>query len=179
MVMKFSKQGDEGFTSLLGGQRIPKSDDRPEAYGTLDEATSALGLGRASACKARTREIILEVQKDLVLLGAELATVPEDSPRFDYRITSRQVERLEKWISDLQAEVKLSPEFIYPGGTVSGAAIDLARTMVRRAERKTVVLLHRKFIRNPEVLRFLNRLADLLFVLARYEEAPPPPCATP
>jgi cob(I)alamin adenosyltransferase len=176
MVMKFSKKGDKGYTSLLGGRRISKSDARPEAYGTLDEASSALGLARASAQKVKTREIIMEIQKDLVLLGAELATLPEGSSRPDYRITPRHVERLEGWIDELQRDVALKMEFVCPGETVAGAAIDLGRTIVRRAERKAVGLMHGKILRNPEVLRFLNRLADLLFVLARYEEVTEPPC---
>jgi cob(I)alamin adenosyltransferase len=176
MVMKFSKKGDKGFTSLLGGRRVSKSGARPETYGTLDEASSALGLARASAKKAKTREIIMGIQRDLVLLGAELATLPEDASRHDYRITPRHVERLEGWIDELQRDVALKNEFICPGETVAGAAIDLGRTIVRRAERKAVALLHRKIIGNPEILRFLNRLADLLFVLARYEEGAEPPC---
>lgn len=174
--MKFSKKGDKGFTSLLGGQRIPKSGPRPEAYGTLDEASSALGLARASARRAKTREVILGIQKDLLLLGAELATAPEDTPKFDYQITPQQVERLEHWIEELQREVAVKNEFICPGETVSGAAIDLGRTIVRRAERKAVGLVQEKIISNPEVLRFLNRLADLLFVLARFEEGSDPSC---
>ena len=176
MAMKFSKKGDKGFTSLMGGQRVPKSGPKPEAYGTLDEASSALGLARASAKKPRTREIILRIQKDLVLLGAELATLPEDASRYKYEITSQHVERLEGWIEELQEKVVLKNEFICPGESVAGAAIDMGRTIVRRAERKAVELLQQKMISNPEVLRFLNRLADLLFVLARYEEVSNSPC---
>ncbi len=176
MTIKFSKKGDKGFTSLMGGQRVPKSGPRPEAYGTLDEASSALGLARASARKAETREIILSIQKDLLLLGAELATPPEDASKYGYQLTLHHVERLEGWIDKLQREVALKNEFICPGETVSGAAIDLGRTIVRRAERKAVGLLQQKIISNPEVLRFLNRLADLLFVLARYEESSDPSC---
>ncbi len=176
MVMKFSKKGDEGFTSLMGGQRVPKSGPRPEVYGTLDEASSALGLARAAARRSRTKEILLDIQKDLLLLGAELATLPEDAARYDYRITSLQVGRLEEWISELQTGMKLANQFVCPGETISGAAIDLGRTIVRRAERKAVRLSQEKVIENPEVLRFLNRLADLLFVLARYEEASESSC---
>lgn len=176
MTIKFSKKGDKGFTSLMGGQRVPKSGPRTEAYGTLDEASSALGLARASARKAKTREIILSIQKDLLLLGAELATAPEDAPQYDYQLNPQHVDRLEQWIEELQTEVALKNEFICPGETVAGAAIDLGRTIVRRAERKAVDLLQQKIISNLEVLRFLNRLADLLFVLARYEEGSDPSC---
>lgn len=168
--MKFSKKGDRGFTSLLGGQRIPKSGPRPEAYGTLDEASSALGLARAAATRLKTKEIILDLQKDLLILGAELATVAEDMKKYSYQITTEHIARLEGLIEELQVEVKLKNEFILPGATMASAAIDLARAIVRRAERKAVRLFQEKIIDNVDVLRFLNRLADLLFTLARYEE---------
>lgn len=176
MVMKFSQKGDEGYTSLLGGQRIPKCEARPEVYGTLDEASSALGLAKASAQGARTREIILQIQKDLLVLGAELATAEEDLPKYPQRITAAHVISLERLIDELQKDVTIGGEFILPGGTLSSAAIDLARTIVRRAERKAVSLRQEKVICNGEVLRFLNRLADLLFTLARYEEGTEKAC---
>jgi cob(I)alamin adenosyltransferase len=168
--MKFSSKGDRGTTSLLGGQRVSKSGPRPEAYGTLDEATSALGLAKASAIKDRTKEIIIRIQQDLMVLGAELATAPEDLSTFSYRITSEHGDYLERLIDELQTRVEIKNEFILPGGTVAGAAIDLTRAIIRRAERKTVRLFQEKIIANGETLRFLNRLADLLFVLARFEE---------
>jgi cob(I)alamin adenosyltransferase len=174
--MKFSKKGDRGFTSLLGGQRIPKSGPRPEAYGTLDEASSALGIARASATRPETKKIIISIQKDLLVLGAELATAPEDSEKYPHRITTDHVDRLERIIEDLQKDLAMGKEFILPGETVASAAIDLGRTIVRRAERKAVRLLQEKIITNVEVLRFLNRLADLLFTLARYEEGQEKPC---
>jgi cob(I)alamin adenosyltransferase len=170
--MKFSSKGDRGTTSLLGGQRVSKSGPRPEAYGTLDEATSALGLAKASAAKEKTKEIIIRVQQDLLVLGAELATAPEDLSKFSYRITSEHGNRLERLIDELQTRVEIQNEFILPGGTLSGAAIDLTRAIIRRAERKSVRLFQEKIITNGEILRFLNRLADLLFVLARFEEKP-------
>ncbi len=170
MSMQFSKKGDQGFTSLMGGQRIPKCDARPDTYGTIDEASSALGIARASAARPKTKEIVMSIQKDLLLLGAELAILPEDSSRFSYRITASHVERVENWIEELQKEVTLGREFIFPGATLSSAAIDLARTIVRRAERCAVRLVQEKIITNKEVLRYLNRLADLIFTLARYEE---------
>jgi cob(I)alamin adenosyltransferase len=168
--MKFSSKGDRGTTSLLGGQRVPKSGPRPEAYGTLDEATSALGLAKASALKGETKEIIIRIQQDLIVLGAELATAPEDLSKFSYRITSAHGDYLERLIDELQTRVEIKNEFILPGGTVAGAAIDLARAIIRRAERKAVRLFQEKITANGEILRFLNRLADLLFVLARFEE---------
>jgi len=168
--MKFSKKGDRGFTSLLGGQRVPKSGPRPETYGTIDEAASALGMAKASASKEKTRGIITRLQKDLLILGAELATLPEDREKSSNRITAEYVDSLERLIAEIQDEVEIRREFILPGETLSGAALDLARAIVRRAERKAVRLFQEKTIDNGEVLRFLNRLADLLFVLARFEE---------
>jgi cob(I)alamin adenosyltransferase len=175
MTIKFSKKGDRGFTSLRGGQRVPKSSPRPDAYGTLDEASSALGIARASARKPGTGEFILHIQKDLLLLGAEMATESKDLAKFRGRITTRHVDRLERYLDELQSKVTLKNEFVFPGGALSAAAIDLARTILRRAERKAVGLFQQKIISNPEVLRYLNRLADFLFVLARYEENSSPP----
>ncbi len=170
MALKFSKKGDRGFTSLLGGQRILKSGPRPEAYGTLDEGSSALGMGRAAALRPKTKEILLSIQKDLLLLGAELSIAEEDLDKYPHRITGEHVERLEHLIETLQKDVVLKKEFIFPGETIASAAIDLGRTIIRRAERRAVCLFEEKAMANPEVLRYLNRLADLLFTLARYEE---------
>jgi len=174
--MKFSKKGDRGFTSLLGGQRIPKSGPRPEAYGTLDEASSALGIARASATRPKTKEILISIQKDLIVLGAELATAAEDLEKYPHQIKTDHVDRLERVIEELQKDMVMGKEFILPGETVASAAIDLGRTIVRRAERMAVRLLQEKIITNGEVLRYLNRLADLLFTLARYEEGRGKPC---
>jgi len=171
MVMKFSKKGDRGYTSLMGGQRVLKSGPRPEAYGTLDEASSALGIARATTTRPKSKEIILSIQKDLLILGAELSTADEDQKQSPNRITEDHVEQLERWIDELQRAVILKKEFVLPGETLASAAIDLGRTVIRRAERRVVRLLQEKIIQNPEVPRFLNRLGDLLFTLARYEES--------
>jgi len=168
--MKFSKEGDRGFTSLLGGQRVAKSGPRPETYGTIDEATSALGMAKASAGKEKTRTIIARLQRDLLVLGTELATLPEDRGKFPNRIEAENVASLERLIAELQDEVEIQREFILPGETLAGAALDLARAIVRRGERMAVRLFQENIIDNEEVLRFFNRLADLLFVLARFEE---------
>lgn len=170
MKIEYSRRGDAGETSLMGGQRIAKCDGRPETYGTLDEASSALGVARACTSSSKTKEIILSIQKDLAVLGAELATLPEDARKFPYRITTSHVQRLERLIADLQDEVTIGKEFIYPGANLSSAAIDLARTIIRRGERNAVRLMQDKIITNEDILRFFNRLADLLFTLARYEE---------
>ena len=111
-MIKFSKKGDRGFTSLIGGQRVPKSGPRPDTYGTLDEAASALGLAKASASKKKTREIINRIQKDLLILGAELATAPEDRDKFPGRIAAENADSLERLIAELQDAVKIKKEFI-------------------------------------------------------------------
>ena len=167
--MKFSKKGDGGETSLLGGQRVPKYDARPETYGVLDEASSALGVARAATKNLKIKEIILSVQKDLLTMGAELSSEPEDIKKLSRRIDGGDVKRLEDIIDDLQKDVQLKNEFIYPGETVVSAQIDVGRTIIRRAERKAARLKADKLVENEEIHMYLNRLADMLFVLARYE----------
>ncbi len=171
MGIKFSKKGDRGYTRLMGGQRVLKSGPRPEAYGTLDEASSALGIGRATAIHPKTKEVIVDIQKDLLILAAELATTDEDQKQFPNRITEDHVGQLERTIDELQRDTVLKKEFVLPGDTLASAAIDLGRTIIRRAERRVVRLMQEKLIQNTEALRYLNRLGDLLFTLARYEES--------
>ncbi len=168
--MQFSKKGDRGETSLLGGQRIPKYDPRPETYGVLDEASSALGVARAATANKKIKEIILSVQRDLLTMGAELSSLPEDLPKLKVRIGEADVKRLDDLIDLLQKDVELKHEFIYPGETVISAQIDVARTVVRRGERKAAQLKSEGLVNNPSIHEYLNRLADMLFVLARYEE---------
>lgn len=168
--MKFSRKGDGGETSLLGGQRVPKYDARPETYGTLDEASSALGVARAAAKNLKIKEIILSVQKDLLTMGAELSSQPEDVQKLTHRIGEGDVQRLEKTIDELQENITLKNEFIYPGETTVSAQIDMGRTIIRRAERKAAQLKNDGLVNNVEIHKYLNRLADMLFVLARYEE---------
>jgi cob(I)alamin adenosyltransferase len=168
--MKFSKKGDKGETSLLGGQRVPKFDPRPDTYGTLDEASSVLGVARAATKNQRIKEIILSVQKDLLTLGAVLSTLPEDLAKLKIGVREADVLRIETLIDDLQQNMKLRNEFIYPGETVVSAQIDVARTVIRRAERKAAKLKNDGLLDNEYVHQYLNRLADMLFTLARYEE---------
>ncbi|HEY5496742.1 MAG TPA: cob(I)yrinic acid a,c-diamide adenosyltransferase [Syntrophales bacterium] len=168
--MKFSKKGDGGETSLLGGQRVPKFDPRPDTYGVLDEASSALGVVRAMTKDQRIKDIILSVQKDLLTMGAELSSLSEDIPKLSIRIGAGDVQRIEDLIDDLQKNVKLKNEFIYPGETVLSAQIDVGRTIIRRAERNAARLKNEGLVNNPNIHQYLNRLADMLFVLARYEE---------
>ena len=163
--------GDAGYTSLLGEQRVPKYDARPETFGTVDEATSALGLARAATRDDRARELILHMQQDLYVLMAELATPQENLQAIGMRISAEHVAWLESVEEELKAGVVIPNKFIIPGDTLDGAALDLARTIIRRAERMATRLLHEGVTQNGDLLRYLNRLSDVVFILARYLEA--------
>ena len=167
-VFRFSKKGDQGETSLLTGERVSKASLRPETYGTLDEASSALGLAKAFTEDTQIRSFIEKVQEDLVILGAELAC--ETGGRTPHRIDGDRTNRLESWIELLQQEVPLPRKFIHPGANAVGAALDLARTIIRRAERRAVAMRETGLLDHGEVHAYLNRLADFLFTLARYGE---------
>jgi cob(I)alamin adenosyltransferase len=162
--------GDTGYTGLLGDERVPKYDPRPDTFGTVDEATSALGLARAMTADQKAKDIIYSVQQELYLMMGELATLPENYEKMGLRMTIEHVKRLEQIEESLKQEVEIPNKFIIPGDTPDGAALDLARTIIRRAERMAVKLLHEKVIENTEVVRYLNRLSDLVFILARYIE---------
>jgi len=166
-----TRTGDDGYTGLLGKARVPKWHPRPDTFGTLDEATSALGLARALTPHAEVRAVVLELQRELYLLMAELATGPDEYDRSPFRITAGHVAALESRAGEMQAKVEIGQQFIIPGETAGAAAIDLARTIVRRGERLAARLFHEGEISNSEVLRYLNRLSDVLFILARYEES--------
>jgi cob(I)alamin adenosyltransferase len=167
-VFVFSKKGDEGETSLLTGARVSKASLRPEAYGTLDEASSALGMAKATTQNSLIRDMIGAVQEDLLVLGAQLAC--EGEARAEYRIEVTRALKLERWISDLQQEVPLPRQFVFPGANLVSAAVDLSRTIIRRAERRCVALRESGEIDNPEIHIYMNRLGDFLFTLARYAE---------
>lgn len=162
--------GDEGYTDLLGPERVAKYDLRPETYGTLDEASSALGLARALSTQERTRDTLRRTQHDLYLLMAEVATPVAQLEKLPYRITEEQANWLDTAIKELEGEIELPKQFVLPGASAASAAIDLSRTIVRRAERHAVRLIHEGRMPQGQVLRYLNRLSSLLFVLARYEE---------
>jgi cob(I)alamin adenosyltransferase len=162
--------GDTGYTGLIGEQRVPKYDPRPDTFGTVDEATSALGLARAMTQDPNIKKIIYDIQNELYLLMAELATPPENYEKLGFRMTVEHVRRLEQVEESLKQEVDIPNKFIVPGDTPDGAALDLARTIIRRAERMVVKLLHDGVIANGEVVRYLNRLSDLVFIIARYIE---------
>jgi len=162
--------GDTGYTGLLGSERVAKYDPRPDTFGTVDEATSALGLARAMTQDAKVKKIIFDIQNDLYYLMAELAATPENYEQMGFRMTAEHVQRLEQVEEALKQEVEIPNKFIIPGDTPDGAALDLARTIIRRVERMAVKLLHDGVIENGEVVRYLNRLSDLVFIIARYIE---------
>ena len=169
----FNKKGDKGETSLLFGQRVSKSDLHCETYGTIDEAISTLGIARNLVKKAKAKEIIAKVQKNLFSVNAELAIKPEDYERLISKcqpVTAEMAGDLEDIIGEIESEVGIPKTFIVPGSNLASASLDVSRTIVRRAERRVVALKENGEINNEAILQYLNRLADLLFVLARYEE---------
>ena len=165
----FNKKGDLGQTSLLYGLRVPKSDPRPEAYGTLDEANSTLGFAKAISKNPEVKEIILQVQNNIFVVGAELATDQKAHSKLQKKIGDNDIQKIEDLIDTLEDKVKLPDEFIIPGESLGSASLDMARTIIRRAERQTVRLKDDDLLNNDKLLAYLNRLADLLFILARYE----------
>lgn len=166
-----TKTGDKGETSLMYGRRVPKSDHRVDAYGCVDELNSALGIARATAKDGWVRDQILTAQKELITVMGELATAPEDLERYrkdGYEITSSSaVDRVTSVIDELETDKSLHPkDWVIPGSSPESAALDLARTTCRRAERRVATLAKA----NPEILRYLNRLSDLCWLLARKVE---------
>lgn len=165
----FTGKGDQGDTDLLSGGRVGKDDPRVALLGALDEATSAIGFGRALAASARAKDLLTEVQHDLYRLMAGLAFAGEVRPP-GYRVGADRVVRLEALVDELSGEVEILPRFILPGDSVAGAALDIARTVARRAEREAVALAHAGQLDDPQVLSYLNRLSSFLFVIARFED---------
>jgi cob(I)alamin adenosyltransferase len=170
MTMKiYTKTGDEGDTGLFGGGRVGKDDPRVEAYGAVDELNAMLGLARSSEMMPRIDEVLVPVQRDLFAIGALLATPDIDKMREHLqkaRVDESRIEELERAIDAGEAELEPLKAFILPGGTAKSAALHVARTVCRRAERRVVTL--RRDVDIPQlVVMYLNRLSDLLFVLAR------------
>jgi cob(I)alamin adenosyltransferase len=168
----YTRRGDAGETGLLyGGARISKADLRTDAYGTTDEAVSTLGLARALlGVEHPLAQLILRLQRELFVVGAELATHVERRSRLAAGatlVTAEMVTSLEAEIDALEERFPMPAEFVVPGESPAGAALDLARTTVRRAERRAVALAGADGLPGSEVVPYLNRLADLLFVMAR------------
>ena len=172
----YTRGGDKGKTSLSRGERVAKHDQRVEAYGDVDETNSVIGVARSviertiknDAKRRHTDEMLARIQNDLFDLGADLATVMGKSKRGQpaLHIVASQVTRLEREIDAMNAELSPLNSFILPGGNEAAALLHLARTVARRAERRMTALAAKKSI-NPEAIRYINRLSDHLFVLAR------------
>lgn len=165
----YTGKGDEGYTSLLGKERVAKYDLRPEAYGTVDEASSFMGVVRADPSSSeRTKRLILAAQRDLWILMGELAAAP--GIKLPTQMNADRVKWLEAETDKLGSEIPPLTQFVVPGDTRVSAWLDVARTVIRRAERCVARLMHEDELENEEVIRYLNRLSSLLFALARYEE---------
>jgi cob(I)alamin adenosyltransferase len=170
----YTKKGDDGSTGLLYGGRVPKNDPRTDVYGTLDEVVSCLGLAHSAGLVPRVESIVIRVQRELFAVGAQLATAPANQEKLQDGISKVSAEMTEALEADIDALLGVHPlpqEFILPGETSGSAALDLARSIVRRAERKAVAMDRSGELPDPEILRYLNRASDLIFTLARHEEA--------
>ena len=179
MVKIYTKKGDDGSTSLWYGGRVPKHHGRTEAYGSLDEACSQLGVARA-LCGPGEAELaadILRLQDDLFVAGAELATAPEAAERLEdgiSRVTGAMVEEAEALIDRYMAEVTLPPKFVIPGGNPLSAQLDVARTVIRRAERHISALAEAGELNGETVIHFVNRASDFAYALARFADIDDP-----
>jgi cob(I)alamin adenosyltransferase len=179
VVKIYTKKGDDGTTSLWYGGRVPKHHGRTEAYGALDEACSQLGVARA-LCDAGEAELaadILHLQDDLFVAGAELATAPEAAERLEdgvSRVTAAMVEELEEKIDRYMSEVELPPQFVIPGGNQLSAQLDVARTVIRRAERRISALADEGELASETVIHLVNRASDFAYAMARFADVDDP-----
>jgi len=164
----YTQTGDDGYTGLLGEGRAPKYSKQIETIGAIDEADAAIGVARSFSLAPQTSLILLTVQRDLYHIMTEIATTPENASQFP-RLSSERVNWLETQIDSINNVVSIPTEFIVPGDSKAGAIIDLARTIVRRAERHVTFLVHQKLIENLEILRYMNRLSSLCFALELLE----------
>ena len=174
----YTRKGDDGSTGLWYGGRVSKTDNRPEAYGSVDEAASELGLARAAAGgDGELHDDILRLQNELFVAGAELATAPEAAERLEpgvSKVTEEMVEALERVIDRYMDRVELPPKFVIPGGTELSARLDVARTAVRRAERRVTAMKEAGELADDTVLRYLNRASDAVYAMARYADEDDP-----
>ena len=169
----YTKHGDQGQTSLLYGGRVSKNNPHSEAYGITDEAVSAMGLARALSQDSRVKDLLKNIQGELFTVAAELATDPTQYDLFKRHfkpVGPEMVAKMEELVDELEREMEMPNVFILPGGSAASAAIDMSRCLIRTAERRTVELKEQGKLTNPEILSYMNRLGDLLFVLARYED---------
>ncbi len=166
----YTRTGDDGTTAIYGQkERLPKNHPRPEAYGTIDEAQAVLGILRAADSQPRTKKVLVRVERDLYLIMSELA-VADTVKLPTHKIDQSDIEWLEQTADEIGSITGNFTDFVLPGDTFSGAYAHLARTVVRRAERKVARLHHEGTLKNVFILHYLNRLSSLLFVLALYED---------
>lgn len=165
----YTKTGDDGQTGLFGGQRVLKDDAQVEAYGSVDETNATLGVARAAGLSPEVDAAIERIQAELFVLGAELATPPDHRGRLRMPLLgASEVSALEQLIDQLEAKLPALTSFVLPAGTAAASALHLARTVCRRAERRVIAVRDSAALR-PELVIYLNRLSDLLFVMARHE----------
>ena len=174
----YTRKGDDGTTGLWYGGRVMKSAGRPEAYGSVDEAASELGVCRAAAERGGELYLdILRIQEELFVAGAELATAPEAATRLEEgvsKVTQDMIDRLEGDIDRYMERVDLPPKFVIPGGNELSARLDVARTAVRRAERRVSALKDAGELADETVLTYLNRLSDAVYAMARFADEDDP-----
>lgn len=169
----YTKSGDQGDTSLLFGGRVSKTDLRCEAYGTTDTAVSAMGLARALCKNEWIKKILLTIQREMFIVGSELATDQSQYSTLKEKfsvVTADMVTQLEHCIDEINEQIDLPSAFIVPGSSPGSAALDLARGLVRESERRVIVLDQENKLKTKEILRYLNRMSDLLFMMARLED---------
>jgi cob(I)alamin adenosyltransferase len=165
-----TKKGDKGFTGLLGGKRIPKFHLRPESYGTVDELNSFLGMARAVSEDRMVKETLLTIQNHLFIIGSDLALSGRDRNLLKGEITQKEVDWLTQLSTEFEASLKPDPKFIIYGETYVSSILDVARAVSRRAERRVARMKSKKMLSNLKILEYLNRLSDVVYLLARYEE---------
>jgi cob(I)alamin adenosyltransferase len=179
VVKIYTKKGDDGTTSLWYGGRVPKHHGRTEAYGALDESCAQLGAARAlcGPAEAELAADILGLQNDMFIAGAELATAPEAAERLEAgisRTTEAMVADLERQIDRYMSEVDLPPKFVIPGGNRLSAQLDVARTTIRRAERRVTALAEAGELNDDTVIHLINRASDLAYAMARFADVDDP-----
>ena len=165
-----TKKGDKGFTGLLGGRRVPKYHLKPETYGTLDELNSFLGMARATSKDKKVKKLLFYIQNHLFMMGSELALSGKGRSLLKGEVTQKEVDWLSRLSADFEALLKPEPGFIIYGETQISSILDMARAVSRRVERLVAKMKSKKMLHNVKILEYLNRLSDVLYLLARYEE---------
>ncbi len=165
-----TKKGDKGFTGLLNGKRVPKYHLRPETYGTLDELNSFLGLARSVSPDKRVKELLITIQNHLFTMGAELALAGKNRHFLKGEITQKEVDWLSRLSEELENSLNPSPQFIIYGELQVSSILDVARAISRKVERLAAKMKSKRMLHNSKILEYLNRLSDVLYLLARQEE---------